>query len=107
MPPARNGGFSFVGMVVGVMTLLKIKDKYDQCVSLYFFYTPQTELTITDKQTSSEDEEGRVALNSPSVENLSGGGGGGGGIALLDTEIPVSMRRPKKKGGCCMCCGIE
>ena len=37
MPPARNGGFSFVGMVVGVMTLLKLKDKYDQCESLYFF----------------------------------------------------------------------
>ena len=64
----------------------------------------QRELTGTDKQTASDDEEGRVALNSASVENLNSAGGG---IALLDTEIPASMRRPKKKGGCCMCCGIE
>ena len=42
MPPARNGGFSFVGMVVGVMTLLKLKDKYDQCESLYFLKKCET-----------------------------------------------------------------
>lgn len=35
MPPQRNNGFSFVGMVVGVMALLKLKGKYDECVFSY------------------------------------------------------------------------
>lgn len=57
-----------------------------------------------DKQASADDEEGRVALVSPSVEHLEGTSPG---IALLDTEIPASMRRSKPKKNCCMCCGME
>ena len=59
---------------------------------------------MLDKQTAVDDEEGRVALVSPSMENLQEPGPG---IALLDTEIPVSMRRAKPKKACCMCCGME
>lgn len=72
------------------------------CVFLSTWCTSTADGFYLDKQTST-DEEGRVVLTSPSTEHLNGGGD----IALNDTDIPVSMRRPKKKSGCCVCCGIE
>ncbi|KDR75058.1 hypothetical protein GALMADRAFT_98188 [Galerina marginata CBS 339.88] len=81
-------GFSFIGMVGGVMALLKLKGKYDECAY---------------RQAADDDEEGRVALTSPSVDNVNGESR----IALLDTEIPNSSRRTRKKKACCMCCGVD
>ncbi|PPQ93838.1 hypothetical protein CVT25_013547 [Psilocybe cyanescens] len=92
---SANGGLSFFGMVGGVMALLKLKSKYDEY-----------------KQTSADDEEGRVALTSaaPFTDNERDGHGvegGHGSIALLDTEIPSSTARRTKKKTCCMCCGMD
>lgn len=69
-------------------------------------------LSFLDKQTSADDEEGRVALTSaaPFTDNERDGHGvegGHGSIALLDTEIPSSTARRTKKKTCCMCCGME
>ena len=58
----------------------------------------------TDRQTSNDDEEGRVALTSATVEDTLHGNNN---IVLLDTEIPNSSIRTKKKKACCMCCGYE
>jgi len=71
-------------MVTGVMTLLKVKERYAQY-----------------KQVS-EDEEDRVALNSPYTDHQPNDEGG---IALLDTELPT--KRARKKTACCMCCGLD
>jgi hypothetical protein len=60
-----------------------------------------------DKQVSTE-EEGRVALGSPSVyrdhhdvegDNLEA-------ISLINTDITV-VRPKRKRAKCCMCCGLE
>ena len=59
-----------------------------------------------DRQTAADDdEEGRVALTATPVAE--GFQGSGNRIALLDTEIPASSRRTRKKKACCMCCGLE
>ena len=91
-------------MFTGVMTFLKLKERYDvQCTfsdvlrsrSKKFIYW------TLDKQVS-EDEEGSVALNGHYTDHLANNEGG---IVLLDTELPV--KRPRKKTACCMCCGLE
>jgi len=58
-----------------------------------------------DKQAAADDEEGRVALTTTPVAE--GFHDSGNRIALLDTEIPASSRRTRKKKACCMCCGLE
>jgi len=59
---------------------------------------------LADRQTAADDEEGRVALMAtPAVEDFQDNGNR---IALLDTEVPASSRRTRKKT-CCMCCGLE
>ncbi|KAF4620615.1 hypothetical protein D9613_000253 [Agrocybe pediades] len=80
-------GFSFFAMVGGVMALLKIKGKYDEY-----------------RQAANDDEEGRVALTSAPLDTTLHGHSN---IALLDTEIPNSSVRTKKKKACCMCCGYD
>jgi hypothetical protein len=59
---------------------------------------------LADRQTAADDEEGRVALTATPVAD--GFQDSGNRIALLDTEIPASSRRTRKKA-CCMCCGLE
>ncbi|PPQ95340.1 hypothetical protein CVT26_008185 [Gymnopilus dilepis] len=79
-------GITFFGMIGAVMALLKLKDKYDE-------YT----------QAAADEEEGRVRLTSPSTDNIDAESH----ITLLDTQIPNSARRTKKKKTCCMCCGYD
>ncbi|KAF8895724.1 hypothetical protein CPB84DRAFT_1782296 [Gymnopilus junonius] len=83
--PARQG-ITFFGMVGTVMALLKLKGKYDEYV-----------------QAAADEEEGRVRLTSPSTDDIDAQSH----ITLLDTQIPNSARRTKKKKTCCMCCGYD
>ncbi|KAF8160656.1 hypothetical protein B0H34DRAFT_795544 [Crassisporium funariophilum] len=82
-------GFSFFGMVGGVMALLKVKESYDQY-----------------KQVNADDEEhqSRVAMNVQ--RDFLDEGVGEGPIALVDTELP-GAKRSRKKRSCCMCCGFD
>ncbi|KZT68256.1 hypothetical protein DAEQUDRAFT_671749 [Daedalea quercina L-15889] len=86
MPPAqRSTGITFWGMVVGVMTALKLKEKWDEYRQL---------------PTEPDGETGPLALHSPLAE--------GTDLPMLDTDIPAtSTRRPRKKADCCMCCGLR
>ena len=94
-------------MFTGVMTFLKLKERYVQCTfsealrlrskNLY-----KSNIWTLDKQVSEDEEEGRVALTNhytvhPATDE--------GGIVLLDTELPA--KRARKKTACCMCCGIK
>jgi len=76
---------SIFQMFTGVMAVLKLKERYDQY-----------------RQVSEDEEEGRVALNSPYTDRSPNDEGG---IALLDTELPV--RKARKKTPCCMCFGLD
>lgn len=58
---------------------------------------------IVDNQVAADDE-GQVALSSPSPYTDQDEDR----VALLDTELPQpTNRRPRKRSGCCMCCGVE
>lgn len=60
---------------------------------------------MLDKQVSEDEEEGRVALDSPSHYYTDHPANEGGGVVFLDTELPV--KRARNKTACCMCCGLE
>jgi hypothetical protein len=60
-------------------------------------------VSLIDKAVSTDEEEGRVALNSPYRDN---GANDESRVALLDTELPTTTR-PKRKSSCCVCCGLE
>lgn len=54
----------------------------------------------TDKQVPSEEEEGRIALNSNERDEE--------GARLLPQVVEVQLHpRRVKKRGCCICCGLE
>ncbi|GLB37153.1 hypothetical protein LshimejAT787_0402040 [Lyophyllum shimeji] len=83
-----RAGLSFFGMIGAVMTTLKLKQHWNE-------YNPV-----------STEEEGRVALSSttPIAATAPYNGRDEATIGLLDPEA-----RPKRKrrGGCCVCCGID
>ncbi|KAF4567652.1 hypothetical protein EYR40_006654 [Pleurotus pulmonarius] len=83
MPERQNRGFSFFGMVAATMALLKLKERWDEY-----------------KQVPSEEEEGRIALNSNERDEE--------GARLLPQVVEVQLHpRPVKKRGCCICCGLD
>jgi hypothetical protein len=93
-------------MVGLVMTALKLKQNWDdQCEFLCRTTNDATDfLSSSDKAVSLEDE-GRVALTSPSPYRDEAADDEAR-IGLLDTDIPAT--RPKRKrSGCCVCCGIK
>ncbi|KAJ7287640.1 hypothetical protein C8J57DRAFT_1215780 [Mycena rebaudengoi] len=57
-----------------------------------------------DKQVST-DEEGRVALGAEPVYRDHADGDNSETISLINTEITVRPKRPRKK--CCVCCGMN
>ncbi|KAF9010660.1 hypothetical protein BDQ17DRAFT_1234159 [Cyathus striatus] len=85
---AGRKALGFWSSVGGVMALLKLKEQWDQ----------------SDKRVDTDDEEGRVALHSPSAYHQEGDEEAR--VALLDTEIVVP-KPTKRRSGCCVCCGID
>ncbi|KAJ7774135.1 hypothetical protein DFH07DRAFT_800493 [Mycena maculata] len=90
MPERSGPRVTFFGLVAAVMAALKLKEVWENY-----------------KQVPTE-EEGRVALGSPSVyrDEPEVAGGDVEAISLLNTNIPVT--RPKRKRAkCCVCCGLD
>ncbi|KAG6865839.1 hypothetical protein C0991_011171 [Blastosporella zonata] len=99
MSQSTRRGLTFFGMIGGVMTALKLKQRWDeQCsTTLPAIHNPLA-----------TDEEGRVALSStpldpspPYVDRE----GDEASIGLLDTDM--SRPRRRRKTGCCVCCGLD
>ena len=95
-----------VGVVAGAM---KLKDRWDECESIYVAFVG-LELTRrrADRQVPNHDPEealgaGPVALHSPTIESPPPS------YMVLDTEIPAITTRPtrKRSKSCCMCCGTK
>lgn len=88
------------------MAFLKLKAKYDQCESRSFNIAESLFDVVLpfplDTQVS-WNEEGRIALTSPSVDEVHREEM----TLALDTRIPSPPRRAKKKKTCCVCCGFE
>ncbi|RDB16669.1 hypothetical protein Hypma_002683 [Hypsizygus marmoreus] len=80
-----RSGLSFFGTIGAVMAALKLKQSWDEYKSV------------------STEEEGRVAMTS--ADSYRDGGDDESTVGLLDTEIRPT--RPKKKSGCCVCCGLN
>lgn len=74
----------------------------------YRYFLNKSSTCMPDKQVSS-DEEGRVALGSPTAYRDDDDVGLDAiPTDTLDTQIPGAVRPKRKRSkGCCVCCGIK
>ncbi|KAF7797879.1 hypothetical protein EIP86_009085 [Pleurotus ostreatoroseus] len=95
----------FWGIVGGVMTALKLKERWDDCelLSVYSSLVIAELHVSTDRQVPGEDgSEGPVALHSPLLGNAELPE-----HMALDTEIPMARPTRKRSKDCCVCCGLK
>ncbi|KAJ3887084.1 hypothetical protein GG344DRAFT_56323 [Lentinula edodes] len=91
MAPRLTRGFSFFGLVGATMAALKLKEHFDGYNKL-----------------STEEEEGRVALHSPSADYQDREAG----LQTLEEEeglLPTNIQKPVRKlrNPRCVCCGLN